>query len=286
LESDAGPYRRGSRPAHHRSGKCTLTSHGGKDFAAICSAFEKADYSFGALVIDAAHFVPQSRPRLFIVGIRNDIEIPADLFEPEPSAVWHSRSLRTAYENVRASQRRNWVWWSLPTPPTRNTCFADLIEDDPADVQWRTASETQRLLAMMSEVNRAKVDEAKKAKRRLIGAIYKRTRHDESGRKVQRADASTNVNRCAGHLGVHTCCFRPEHASSTTTSIKSSVAATPPSGDHRPPTLPPFCDGLLLGPRFACGFLVICDRTAGPEASSLTKLHSPRSVALCATPDE
>src|SRR5271166_2283321 len=57
--------------------------------------------------------------------------------------------------------------------------------------------------------------------------------------------ASTNVNRCAGHLGVHTCCFRPEHASSTTISIKSSVAATPPSGDHRPPTLPPFCDGLL-----------------------------------------
>src|SRR5271165_6941877 len=58
--------------------------------------------------------------------------------------------------------------------------------------------------------------------------------------------ASTNVNRCAGHLGVHTCCFRPEHASSTTISIKSSVAATPPSGDHRPPTLPPFCDGLVF----------------------------------------
>src|SRR5271165_5385274 len=59
--------------------------------------------------------------------------------------------------------------------------------------------------------------------------------------------ASTNVNRCAGHLGVHTCCFRPEHASSTTTSLKSSVAATPPSGDHRPPTLPAFCDGLRAG---------------------------------------
>jgi len=166
----------------------TLTSHGGKDFAAICSAFEKADYSFGALVIDAAHFVPHSRPRLFIVGIRNDIQIPAGLIEPGPSAVWHSRGLRTAYENVPARQRGNWVWWSLPTPPTRKTCFADLIEDDPADVAWRTASETQRLLAMMSEVNRAKVDEAKKAKRRLIGAIYKRTRHDESGRKVQRAE--------------------------------------------------------------------------------------------------
>ena len=48
---------------------------------------------------------------------------------------------------------------------------------------------------------------------------------------------------------VRTRCFRPEHASSTTISIKSSVAATPPSGDHRPPTLPLFCDGLQMGSR-------------------------------------
>jgi hypothetical protein len=59
-------------------------------------------------------------------------------------------------------------------------------------------------------------------------------------------NVSTNVNRCAGRLGVHTCCFRPERASSTTISIKSSAAVTPPSGDHRPPTLPPCCDGLQL----------------------------------------
>ena len=53
----------------------TLTSHQGKDFAAICSNFEQADYTFGALVIDAALFVPQSRPRLFIIGVRKDLAI-------------------------------------------------------------------------------------------------------------------------------------------------------------------------------------------------------------------
>src|SRR5208282_678842 len=87
--------------------------------------------------------------------------------------------------------------------------------------------------------------------------------------------ASTNVNRCAGHLAVHTSCFRPEHASSTTISIKSSVAATPPSGDHRPPTLPPFCDGLvvrkLIQARFQLSFVLVCRQPEGrnerdPEA--------------------
>lgn len=39
----------------------TLTSHAGKDFAAICWTFQQVDYTFGAVVIDAALFVPQSR---------------------------------------------------------------------------------------------------------------------------------------------------------------------------------------------------------------------------------
>ena len=36
----------------------TLTSHDGKDFAAICSALNEAGYRYGAAVIDAALFVP------------------------------------------------------------------------------------------------------------------------------------------------------------------------------------------------------------------------------------
>ena len=37
-----------------------LTSHGGKDFAALSAAIVGGGYRFGALVIDAVHFVPQS----------------------------------------------------------------------------------------------------------------------------------------------------------------------------------------------------------------------------------
>jgi DNA (cytosine-5)-methyltransferase 1 len=166
----------------------TLTSHQGKDFAAICSTFEQAGYTFGALVIDAAHFVPQSRPRLFIVGVRDSNAIPADLIQDAPSPLWHSRGLLSAHENTPLKGRRNWVWWSLPEPDSRNQVFADLIEDDPADVDWHTPAKTRALLDMMSEVNRAKVDAAKRSKRRQVGAIYKRTRFDADGLKVQRAE--------------------------------------------------------------------------------------------------
>ena len=166
----------------------TLTSHEGKDFAAICSTFERAGYVFGAVVIDAVLFVPQSRPRLFMIGVRSDVEIPAALTQSAASPLWHTRALRTALDSTSAKVRGNWIWWSLPEPARRNTTFADLVEDNPSGVGWHTPAETRRLLGMMSDVNRAKLDAAKGAKRRLVGTIYKRTRLDEAGRKVQRAE--------------------------------------------------------------------------------------------------
>jgi DNA (cytosine-5)-methyltransferase 1 len=166
----------------------TLTSHDGKDFAAICATFEQVNYSFGAVVIDAALFVPQSRPRLFIIGVRNDVTIPAALSLEKPSPLWHSRGLLTAHQKTPTKFLRNWIWWALPDPPRRNQSFSDLIVDEPSDVNWHTPAETRTLLHKMSGVNLAKVDAAKKARRRIVGAIYKRTRHDENGFKVQRAE--------------------------------------------------------------------------------------------------
>ena len=167
----------------------TLTSHEGKDFAAICSTFVKAGYYFGAVVVDAVHFVPQSRPRLFVIGIRDDLALTAPNITAETSsALWHPRGLLTAYDNLSAKVKDKWLWWNPPKPTQRKTTFADLIEDEPVGVEWHTASETAKLLKMMSDLNREKVNEAKASGQRMVGAVYKRTRRDEVGRKVQRAE--------------------------------------------------------------------------------------------------
>ncbi len=166
----------------------TLTSHSGKDFAAICSTFRKAGYLFGAVVIDGALFVPQSRPRLFMIGVKADSYIPADIVGEEIHSQWYPRKLRTAFNKISVKDRNNWVWWRFPTPQPRTTNFADLIEDNPPDVSWHSSAETNKLLNMMSNVNLDKVEKAKQAGRRMVGAIYKRTRLDENGFKVQRAE--------------------------------------------------------------------------------------------------
>ena len=166
----------------------TLTSHGGKDFAAICGTLREGGYRCGALVVDATLFVPQSRPRLFVVAAREDIVIPSELSRDGPSRLWDTRALRAAYGKLPLADQNNWIWWNLPQPLPRRVLLADLLEDAPDSVDWHTPAETERLLAMMSDVNRAKVEHAQKAGNPMVGAIYKRTRRDENGHKVQRAE--------------------------------------------------------------------------------------------------
>lgn len=165
-----------------------LTSNGGKDFAAIGEALAGSDYRFGAMVIDARLFLPQSRPRVFFVAVRRGQRIPAGLVAAGPDAAWHPRALTAAHSGLPEAAREAWLWWNLAPPPARNSVFADLIEEEPMGVRWHTAEETRYLMSLMSDVNLRKVEAAKKLGRRAVGAVYRRTRPDENGRKRQRAE--------------------------------------------------------------------------------------------------
>lgn len=166
----------------------TLHSHGGKDFTAIADALAEGGYQFGAVVMDAVEFVPQSRPRLFIIAIAKGIEIPASLKANGASLLWHPKALQHAHLRLTGKAKAQWVWWKMPAPRRRDGRFADLVEENPTSVKWHTAAETSRLLDMMSDVNLEKVVAAKKSGQLLVGTVYKRTRLDEEDMKVQRAE--------------------------------------------------------------------------------------------------
>lgn len=165
-----------------------LTSQNGRDFEAMARTFAEAGYRFGALVINADLFTPQSRPRLFVVGIHGDLAFSEGLTSPEPLAPFHTPAVIRAVERLPDDLRSKALWWNLPTPPHRTQVFADLIEEAPDSVAWHAPTETDRLLALMSPVNRAKVQAAQRAGRRMVGGVYRRTRTDAAGNKAQRAE--------------------------------------------------------------------------------------------------
>lgn len=158
-----------------------LSSAGGADFTALCAALHGLGYRFGALEIDAALWLPQSRPRVFVIAALD----PVGLGAAGPSAPFHGERLRAAHARLPRTLKAAWVWWSLRTPPARNTTLADLLEPD-AEVPWFAPDRTQRLLSLMAPLHRRRMDAAAAAGR-AVGALYRRVRV-EAGRKVQRAE--------------------------------------------------------------------------------------------------
>ncbi len=165
-----------------------LTSHAGKDFAAIASALSDSEYKFGAAVIDASCFVPQSRPRVFFIAVRKGEAIPISIVAEGPKPEWHPASLIKAHAGMSAKAKTNWIWWAIAKPASRTLTFSDVLENVPTGVKWHTAAHTQYLLELMAPLHREKVARAMNAGRQTVGSVYRRTRPDEAGAKRQRAE--------------------------------------------------------------------------------------------------
>lgn len=165
-----------------------LTSHSGKDFSTIIGSLTDAGYRAGALMINAVHFVPQSRPRLFIIGSHEDTNISDSLVSPGPTQPWHTNALIKAQGNLPRDSAKHWIWWSLPTPTLPISRLADLIEKTPKGVPWHSDQETNKLLRLMSAGHRKQVVEALAKVGRQVGTLYKRTRPRPDGVMAQRAE--------------------------------------------------------------------------------------------------
>ena len=158
-----------------------VVAHGGQDFRRAYQALRERRYKVGALVIDARHFVPQSRPRAFLVAVDEAIDI-SGLTQPAPSAPFHSDGLIHAAVALGDS---NWIWWSLPLPTAARPQLVDIIERDaPCD----SAGKTNELRKMLSTVNRRKLKAALDSGMFLGGTGYRRTRPDEDGASIQRLE--------------------------------------------------------------------------------------------------
>lgn len=165
-----------------------LNSNGGSDFRAICAALSKIGYRFGAVVADASHFVPQSRPRVFIIAIRREVPLPAELHGEIPSSPWHTQILLRARASLPSDDAANWVWWAPGAPPANRQASLPDIVDLGDDADWNTEDATNRLLGMMTEAQLSRLAEAKTAASPKIGSLYLRMRPHSKYGNVQRAE--------------------------------------------------------------------------------------------------
>jgi len=145
-----------------------LSAANGEHYIKLHNALVERGYKVGAVVIDASHWVPQSRKRVFVIAV--ETSIPTNQFETSNSIWCHPSSIVRVAKGLKS-----WVWWNLPPPSARRKRLDDLIDftascDEP--------EKRDRLLAMVPDRHREKIAAASK-KARVVFPGYKRIRNGQ-----------------------------------------------------------------------------------------------------------
>lgn len=161
-----------------------LTSHNGKDFHSALTALNKLGYAVDAFVIDASHFVPQSRVRLFIVG---KLEQNDTVVEERQLSFYESEIRPTKLANFICDHPEiNWNIKSLPALPKRKIQLLDIIEDLPDTAkEWWSEERVEYLLNQTFDRHRVLLEEAKKGKDYTYFTAFRRIREGNSMAEVR-----------------------------------------------------------------------------------------------------
>jgi DNA (cytosine-5)-methyltransferase 1 len=153
-----------------------LTSDGGRDLHAALRSLNDLGYAVDLFLLDAIHFVPQSRKRLFIVG-----QPPGLIAGKRPPAI------------QRFIERHPGITWTirvLPDPPDRSATLPDVLDEE---AQWWDRERSAYLLSQMAGSHREVADAAIRKRRWTYGTVFRRVR---SGKTV----AELRVDGIAGCL--------------------------------------------------------------------------------------
>jgi len=143
-----------------------VSAENGAYYETVHAELTARGYRVGAVLLDAVHWVPQSRKRVFVIAVRNDIDVSAYVTD---GPTWcHPAPIR----NV-AGRVKGWCWWRLPKPSPSNLHLEDLIEfDKPCD----SPVVSKAKLDLISPAKIELVAEATRCRKRVFTG-YRRTRN-------------------------------------------------------------------------------------------------------------
>lgn len=173
-----------------------ITSRDGKDFEAAVRSLAELGYVIDAFLLDAKYFVPQSRPRIFVVGVHDSVEWAP--FVRRSRLDWVSdewtqlmdrapRSLRPL-RLVRLMQSiqlpSGWAAFNLKQPKLHRGHVADVIDLDD-NQEWWDETAVRKHYEMMSDRHRKMVDQFLASGQSFVGTIFRRKRYGKTRSEVR-----------------------------------------------------------------------------------------------------
>ncbi|MEU4715263.1 DNA cytosine methyltransferase [Micromonospora purpureochromogenes] len=154
------------------------TSHGGADLAAALRRLSDLKYSLDVFAVDARHFVPQSRPRMFIVGIRKD-KLPGNArFDVPPVSDVRPAWVKAIHEKHRDTLSMHYV--DLPGLPEGPQDLDGFVEEDVSPGLWWGEDRVEAFVKSLSDVQKVRFQALLTADTISYRTAYRRTRQGVS----------------------------------------------------------------------------------------------------------
>lgn len=137
-----------------------LSANKGANYISVHQALSERGYRCGAIAINSDLFIPQSRPRVFVIAVRKNINIPDSLVDDGPNWL-HNRAAQDIGKKLV-----DWIWWKTEKPGKRKTTLEDILD--------RTADfDKDDVLRLVPE----RMMETLNKKDSVIATGYRRTRN-------------------------------------------------------------------------------------------------------------
>lgn len=171
-----------------------LTSHDGKFFRVALQELADLGYFVDAFVVDAKHFTPQSRPRVFVVGFEETL-IPAQRYQPylfskglfseNPEPLESALRPRRLLEKLSTTKlKTGWVPLCLPRLPRENRNLHKCIDTDDSQ-DWWDGWRVRKHLAEMHSEHLRRITLLNKGAEISVGTIYRRVRQGKSRSEIR-----------------------------------------------------------------------------------------------------
>ncbi len=152
-----------------------LMSHGGRDFEQALSALNELGYTVDAIILNATHWVPQSRPRLFVIAKRDEGRETRSFALASDARPASLIGFINDHPNIR------WDLRDLPPLPPPLARLADIIEDLPDDdPHWWNQERASYFMNQMSARHEEQARAMIAGKSYTYATAFRRVRNEKS----------------------------------------------------------------------------------------------------------
>ena len=159
-----------------------LTSKGGDNVIQAVTALNKLGYTCDVLIIDGKYFVPQSRPRVFIIGFLGEVMVDSEETNPlvitDHDHVFRPRSIQRL---MKENSTLRWHNFNLPEVTSNSVKLGQILEpsDKVPKSYWFEEELVKKHEKMFPPKHKEIIDKLKARKGNGVFTMYRRMRKGE-----------------------------------------------------------------------------------------------------------